>query len=245
MGYRASVQNSEGRPGDPPDLPSSRKPNRSAHLRRLPRLLHADHPDASAPRPRPGTDRAKRARKVRRRPNDRRPSAHDRRPRDRADPLHPTRARAATPDEPAQTHLAVAAAPQNHRRRPGPVPIPVVKTFEAKSLIQHAADSRFWPNPRRRARRLREISASTWCFAGTGLDGVIPLGMEGVAFDVEGRHFGGADSDALFIGIGVEFAAARPSRLGCGRRDQLDAAWGEFAMVQPAGPDYPINDLIA
>jgi hypothetical protein len=26
-----------------------------------------------------------------------------------------------------------------------------VKTFEAKSLIQHAADSRFWPNPRRRA----------------------------------------------------------------------------------------------
>src|SRR5271163_1183734 len=153
MGYRASVQNSEGRPGDPPDLPSSRKPNRSAHLRRLPRLLHADHPDASAPRPRPGTDHAKRARKVRRRPNDRRPSAHDRRPRDRADPLHPTRARAATPDEPAQTHLAVAAAPQNHRRRPGPVPIPVVKTFEAKSLIQHAADSRFWPNPRRRARR--------------------------------------------------------------------------------------------
>src|SRR5271154_5366863 len=71
-------------------------------------------------------------------------------------------------------------------------------------------------------RRLREISASTWCFAGTGLDGVIPLGMEGVAFDVEGRHFGVADSDALFIGIGVEFAADRQSRLGCGRRDQLD-----------------------
>src|SRR5277367_5639224 len=71
-------------------------------------------------------------------------------------------------------------------------------------------------------RRLREISASTWCFAGTGLDGVIPLVMEGVAFDVEGRHFGVADSDALFIGIGVEFAADRQSRLGCGRRDQLD-----------------------
>src|SRR5271163_295352 len=152
MGYRASVQNSEGRPGDPPDLPSSRKPNRSAHLRRLPRLLHADHPDASAPRPRPGTDRAKRARKVRRHPNDRRPRAHDRRPRDRADPLHPTRARAATSDQPAQTHFAVAAAAQDHRRRPGPARLPVVKTFEAKSLIQHAADSGFWPNPRRRAR---------------------------------------------------------------------------------------------
>src|SRR5271163_4048122 len=150
MGYRASVQNSEGRPGDPPDLPSSRKPNRSAHLRRLPRLLRADHLDASAPRPRPGTDCAKRARKVRRRPDDRRPSAHDRRPRDRADPLHPTRARIATPDQPAQTLLAVATAPQNHRRHSGPVPILVVQTFEAKSLIQHAADSRFWPNPRRR-----------------------------------------------------------------------------------------------
>ena len=65
--------------------------NRSAHLRRLPRLLHADHPDASAPRPRPGTDRAKRARKVRRRPNDRCPSADHRRARDSAHPLHPPR----------------------------------------------------------------------------------------------------------------------------------------------------------
>jgi len=27
-----------------------------------------------------------------------------------------------------------------------------VQTFEAKLLIQHAADSRFWPNPRRRAK---------------------------------------------------------------------------------------------
>jgi hypothetical protein len=27
-----------------------------------------------------------------------------------------------------------------------------VKTFEAKSLIQQAADSRFWLNPRRRAK---------------------------------------------------------------------------------------------
>ena len=150
MGYRGSVQEPEGGPGDPPDLPSRRKPNRSAHLHRLPRLCPAGHPDAPAPRPRAGTDRAQRAGKVRRRPDDRRPSAHDRRPRDRADPLHPTRARTATADQPAQALLAVAAAPQNHRRRSGPVPLLVVKTFGAKSLIQHAADSRFWPNPRRR-----------------------------------------------------------------------------------------------
>src|SRR5271155_1003886 len=159
MGYRGSVQKPEGRPGDPPDLPSSRKPNRSAHLRRLPRLLHADHPDASAPRPRPGTDRAKRARKVRRRPDDRRPSGHDRWPRDRADPLQPTRARIATPDQPAQTLLAVATAPQNHRRHSGPVPILVVQTFEAKSLIQHAVDSRLWPNPRRRVKTEQDGAA--------------------------------------------------------------------------------------
>src|SRR5271168_2837036 len=62
-------------------------------------------------------------------------------------------------------------------------------------------------------RRHREISASTWRFAGTGLDGVIPLGMEGVAFDVEGRHFGVADSDALFIGIGAELHCRRRSKL--------------------------------
>ena len=63
-----------------------------------------------------------------------------------------------------------------------------------------------------RLRRLREISASTWGFAGTGLDGVILLGMEGVAFDVEGCHFGVADSEALFIGVGVEFASGLSGR---------------------------------
>jgi len=30
-----------------------------------------------------------------------------------------------------------------------------VKTFEAKSLIQHAADSTFWPNPRRRVSHIQ------------------------------------------------------------------------------------------
>src|ERR1700688_1040364 len=92
MGYRGSLQEPEGGPGDPPDLPSRRKPNRSPYLHRLPRLCPAGHADAPAPRARAGTDRAQRAGKVRSRPDDRRPSADDRRTRDRAHPLHPTRA---------------------------------------------------------------------------------------------------------------------------------------------------------
>src|ERR1700691_3621337 len=50
----------------------------------------AGHPDAPAPRARAGTDRAQRAGKVCRRPDDRRPSADDRRTRDRSYPLPPT-----------------------------------------------------------------------------------------------------------------------------------------------------------
>ena len=46
--------------------------------------------------------------------------------------------------------------------------------------------------------------------------------MEEVAFDVEGSHFGVADSDALFIGVGIEFAADRQGRLGRGRCNQFD-----------------------
>ena len=60
------------------------------------------------------------ARSARRRPNDRRPSANHRRARDCAHSIHPTRARAATADQPAQTRFANSAAAQNHRRRPGP-----------------------------------------------------------------------------------------------------------------------------
>jgi hypothetical protein len=46
--------------------------------------------------------------------------------------------------------------------------------------------------------------------------------MEGVAFDVERRHFGVADLDAFFVCVGVEFAADGQTVLGRGRRDQLD-----------------------
>jgi hypothetical protein len=58
--------------------------------------------------------------------------------------------------------------------------------------------------------------------------------MEGVAFDVEGCHFGVADSDALFIGVGVEFAADRQARLGRGRCDRFDDC--RPARERPATP---------
>jgi hypothetical protein len=54
--------------------------HRSPHLHRLPRLLPARHPGAPPARPRTRPVRAKRARKVRRRPDDRCPSADNRRP---------------------------------------------------------------------------------------------------------------------------------------------------------------------
>src|ERR1700677_4155957 len=71
-------------------------------------------------------------------------------------------------------------------------------------------------------RRRGKISASTWGFVAPWLDGVIPFGMERIAFDVERRHFCIADLDAFFIGVGVEFAADGQARLGRGRGDQLD-----------------------
>jgi hypothetical protein len=45
--------------------------------------------------------------------------------------------------------------------------------------------------------------------------------MEGVAFDIEGGHFGVANLDSLFVGVGVEFAANREAFLGRGRCNQL------------------------
>ena len=66
-------------------------------------------------------------------------------------------------------------------------------------------------------------------------DGVIPFGMERVALDVEGSHFGVGDFDAFFVQVVVEFAANREACLGRCRRDQFDDR-------QPAGqgPTPPI-----
>src|ERR1700691_4656240 len=74
----------------------------------------------------------------------------------------------------------------------------------------------------RAIRRRGKISASTWGFVAPWLDGVIPFGMERIAFDVERRYFCIADLDAFFVGVGVEFAADSQALLGRGRRDQLD-----------------------
>ena len=63
-------------------------------------------------------------------------------------------------------------------------------------------------------RRRRKISASTWSLARAGLDGVIPFRMERVTLDIEGRHFGVGDFDALFVGAGIELTADRETRLG-------------------------------
>jgi hypothetical protein len=61
-------------------------------------------------------------------------------------------------------------------------------------------------------------------FAPTWPDGVIPFGMERIALDVEGGHFGVGDFDAFGVRIVVEFTANREACLGYGRRDQLDDA---------------------
>ena len=83
-------------------------------------------------------------------------------------------------------------------------------------------------------RRRRKISASTWSLARAGLDGVIPFRMERVTLDIEGRHFGVGDFDALFVGAGIELTADRETRLGRGRRDQLDD--GRPAREGPTAP---------
>ena len=84
------VQKPEGRSGNPPGVPSGRAPDRGPYLHRVPGLLPAGH--AAAPPSCLGAriDRAQRTGEVRRRPDDRCPSADYRRARAIVDPLHPT-----------------------------------------------------------------------------------------------------------------------------------------------------------
>ena len=42
---------------------------------------------------------------------------------------------------------------------------------------------------------------------GSWRDGIVPFGVECIALDIEGIHFGVADLDALRIGAGIKFAA--------------------------------------
>ena len=68
-------------------------------------------------------------------------------------------------------------------------------------------------------RRRPTITASRRC---SRRDGIIPLGVEFIGFDVEGGHLGIGDLDPLWIGPSIEFAVhARTS--GCRRcGDQID-----------------------
>jgi hypothetical protein len=88
---RRGLQEPQGEPRHPADLPQRREADRSPHLHRLPGLLPARHPGAPPAGPRPRPDRAKRARKVRRHPDDRCLSADNRWPRDHAHSIHPAR----------------------------------------------------------------------------------------------------------------------------------------------------------
>ena len=109
-------------------LPSRRTAHRSPHLRRLPRLLPAGHPDPPAAPPRSRPHRPQRARKVRRRADDRRASAHHRRARDHSHPHHRARARPAPVAPSHELDLAGPAAPQNRRRSAAGATTSVVKT---------------------------------------------------------------------------------------------------------------------
>ena len=134
-----------------PDLPSGGAQGRSPHLHRVPGLLSADHAAASPACFGTRTDRAQRAREVRRRPDDRCPSADDRRAGAAADPLHPAGARTQAPDPAAQAPVATTATTADrHSQRPQPPA--VVQTFPANPLIDNGRGIENTPNPRRRAR---------------------------------------------------------------------------------------------
>src|SRR5271165_5811086 len=89
------------------------------------------------------------------------------------------------------------------------------------------------------------ITASRWC---SRRDGIIPLGVEFVAFDVEGGHLCVSDLDPLRIGPRIEFAMH--AQTSCGRRcgDQLDhgqtAGQGRAAPSLRDMAEQPVLDLV-
>ncbi len=111
------VQEPQGRPGNPPGVPSGRAPYRSPYLHRVPGILPPGH--AATPSSCFGAriDRAQRTGEIRRRPDDRCPSADNRRTGVAVDPLHPARGGTPTPDPTAQVPVAAPTASQNHHRR--------------------------------------------------------------------------------------------------------------------------------
>src|SRR3954453_3540138 len=68
----------------------------------------------------------------------------------------------------------------------------------------------------------REITASWWLLCWQGFDGVVPVAMERVAFDVDGVHVGIGNLDTLGITAGVDVASDGEASIGRGGADQLD-----------------------
>jgi hypothetical protein len=68
------------------------------------------------------------------------------------------------------------------------------------------------------------------------MDGVVPVAMELLTADVDGREFGVRHDDALGIARFIEFAAYDEAGLGPGRADQIDDD-----AVADQGPGTPVR----
>src|SRR5690348_6251388 len=110
----AGVQGTEGRSGDPPDLPPHQCAHRGAHFRGVHRLLSADHAEATpalpGARPDPSVDAGQDGRD----PDGRRASADDGWPHRRPLALHRTRSGSGAPAPAVEDAFARSAATQDH-----------------------------------------------------------------------------------------------------------------------------------
>ena len=68
-------------------------------------------------------------------------------------------------------------------------------------------------------KELPHNNRTIWC---SECDGVVPLRVEVIAGDIEGRHLGIADLDALGIGRSVKFAGDGEAGVSRGRSDHFD-----------------------
>ena len=139
---RAGVQGTQARLGDPPDLPSTRGPDRGAHLPRLHRLLPARHLEAHGPAVRAGTDAAGHPGEVLHLANGRCPSADRRRAASDVAAPHPAHTR--PPTAAASTQAAIArttaaahlgVAPRQDTSQTAPCRGLVILLYELQSRI--------------------------------------------------------------------------------------------------------------
>jgi hypothetical protein len=159
------------RPVHPTHPPSARPPHRSPHLRQLPGLCPASHPQSPAATKRHRADPESRAGEVRHHANARRAlrqaqglaaSAHHRRTRNHPHAPHAPRKKPAaaarpTPPHPARTTNNPRRGSAPRRRRPHRRPEPLHET--ALRVVQTHA-SRRRPRQRKRPRALRESAKS-------------------------------------------------------------------------------------